>query len=132
MELSNLVGIVGGRGKTGSQFVKLFRGLGFEVIVSDLKTKLTNSELIKKADIVVFSVPLHLSEKIMTEEISSSKKGQIVLDVSSLKEKQVRALNKGKAEVLGMHPLFGPSRDDFKGLSMILCPGKCKKMLLMR
>ncbi|MBU1019393.1 MAG: prephenate dehydrogenase/arogenate dehydrogenase family protein [Patescibacteria group bacterium] len=120
------LGIIGGKGKTGRQFARIFRKLGFKIIVSDLETKLTNRDLIEKSDIVLFSVPLHLSEKIIRQEIGGCRKDQVVLDVSSLKEKQVKAMSRGKAEVLGMHPLFGPSHKNFKGLSIVLCPGKCK------
>ena len=122
-----IIGIIGGKGKTGQQFAQIFRKLGFEVMVSDLETKLTNRELIEKSDVVIFSVPLHLSEEIIRQEARNLRKGQVVLDVSSLKENQVKAMNESKAEVLGMHPLFGPSHKSFKGLSIVLCPGRCQK-----
>lgn len=129
--MKNIVGIIGGKGKTGSQFAGIFKKLGFKVLVSDIGTKLSNNELIKMSDIVVFSVPLYLSEKIIKKEIANCKnKKQVILDVSSLKEKQVKAMNKAKGEVIGMHPLFGPSSKGFGGLSMILCPGKCGKKTL--
>jgi prephenate dehydrogenase len=126
--MKNIVGIIGGKGKTGSQFAGIFKKLGFDVLVSDIGTKLSNKELIKKSDVVVFSVPLHLSEKIIKNEIVNCKNpDQVVLDVSSLKEKQVEAMNKANGNVIGMHPLFGPSVKSFKGLSMVLCSGKCSK-----
>ena len=85
------IGIIGGKGKTGSQFARFFRDLGAEVLVSDIGTEMTNGELIEQADVVIFSVPLHLSEEIIRSEISHCKnKDQIVLDVSSLKQKQVK------------------------------------------
>jgi len=125
------VGIIGGKGKTGSQFARFFRDFGSEVLISDIGTELTNGELIEQVDVVIFSVPLHLSEEIIREEISQCKnKDQIVLDVSSLKQKQVKAMNKAKGQVIGMHPLFGPSKKDFEGLSMVLCPGKCSPRVI--
>ena len=129
--MKNVIGIIGGKGKTGGQFARIFKDIGFEVLVSDVGTKLSNKELIKTSDIVVFSVPLHLSEKIIKKEIANCKNlKQVILDVSSLKEKQVEAMNKAKGEVIGMHPLFGPSSNGLKGLSMVLCPGKCSKKTL--
>lgn len=125
------VGIIGGKGKTGSQFARIFRGLGFKVLVSDLGTKLSNGGLIEKSDIVVFSVPLHLSNKIISKEIKNcARKDQLILDVSSLKEKQVKLMNLAKGEVIGMHPLFGPSAKDFKDLTIVLCPGRCSRKTL--
>ncbi|MBT3864768.1 prephenate dehydrogenase/arogenate dehydrogenase family protein [Candidatus Peregrinibacteria bacterium] len=129
IDLSNkTVGVIGGKGKTGSQFARLFRKLGADVLVSDLRTRLSNEELISRSDIVVFSVPLHLSEEIIRAQVGNLKSGQIVLDVSSLKTKQVKMMNKGKAEVIGMHPLFGPTKRSFDGLTLILCPGNCRKL----
>jgi prephenate dehydrogenase len=127
---TKVVGVIGGKGKTGSQFARLFRKIGAEVLVSDLRTRLSNEELIEKSDIVIFSVPLHLTEAIMKEESGRFREGQIVLDLSSLKEKQVSAMNKSKAEVVGMHPLFGPSKRSFDGLTMVVCPGNCRKTTL--
>lgn len=125
------VGIIGGKGKTGSQFSAVFRKLGFKVLVSDVETKLTNKELIAMSDIVVFSVPLQLTSKIISKEIKNcTRKDQLILDVSSLKEKQVGLMNKACGEVVGMHPLFGPSAEDFKGLTLVLCPGRCSKKTL--
>ncbi|MBT3705191.1 prephenate dehydrogenase/arogenate dehydrogenase family protein [Candidatus Peregrinibacteria bacterium] len=125
------VGIIGGKGKTGSQFARIFRKLGFKVIVSDLGTRLKNSELIDRSDIVIFSVPLHLSEEIILREaLGCKRKDQLVLDVSSLKEKQVKAMNKANGSVVGMHPLFGPSKRGFDELSIVLCPGRCSQKRL--
>lgn len=137
------VGIVGGKGKTGSQFAKIFRKLGFKVLVSDKRVgisiinavpangEITNKELIEKSDIVLFSVPLHLSEQIILNEVRNcARKDQIILDVSSLKFSQVKAMNGACGSVIGMHPLFGPDRKNFKGLTMILCPGVRSKTAL--
>jgi len=131
---SKTVGIIGGKGKTGGQFARIFRELGFKVLVSDLGTKLKNSELIERSDIVVFSVPLHLSEGLMNELAPLCKrKDQVVLDVTSLKEKQVRAMSKAKGEVIGMHPLFGPNRRECRGLSVVFCPApsRCSRKTLV-
>ncbi len=131
LEIGMKIGIIGGKGKTGSQFAGLFRKLGFRVIVSDVGTKLSNEDVAVQSDILVFSVPLHLSEKVMRDMSGKARKGQLVLDVSSLKERQVKAMNCGKAEVVGMHPLFGPSKKKFDGLSIVLCPGKCAKFTVV-
>lgn len=122
------VGIIGGNGKMGKQFGCVFRNLGFNVIVSDVGTKLKNSDLAKRSDILVFSVPLHLSEKIIRKEIKNCKrKDQIILDLSSLKKRQMDAMKVAKGDCVGLHPLFGPAHKSFKDLTIIICSGKCKK-----
>ena len=62
-----LIGIIGGKGEMGAYFAEFFERNGFEVIVSDRRTKLTNKELAKKADVVIVSVPIRVTEKVIQE-----------------------------------------------------------------
>lgn len=126
--MKKILGIIGGKGKVGSQFAGIFKKMGFDVIVSDLGTKLSNKNLIKKSDIVVFSVPLEKSVEIIKKEISACvREDQIVMDVTSLKKDQIEIMNKAKGNVIGMHPLFGPTQKNFKNLNIVFCPGKADK-----
>ena len=52
-----LIGIIGGKGKMGKYFADFFERNGYPVIVSDKRTKFSNVQLAKKADVVVISVP---------------------------------------------------------------------------
>ncbi|MFA6992675.1 MAG: prephenate dehydrogenase/arogenate dehydrogenase family protein [Candidatus Gracilibacteria bacterium] len=120
------VGIIGGNGKMGKQFGRMFKGLGFDVVVADVGTKMTNKQLIKQTDIVIFSVPLHVSEKVIKKEIKHCvRKDQIVMDISSLKEKQMKVMNGAGGSCIGLHPLFGPAQKNLSNLTMIMCKGKC-------
>ncbi|PIZ75149.1 hypothetical protein COY05_04640 [Candidatus Peregrinibacteria bacterium CG_4_10_14_0_2_um_filter_38_24] len=130
--MKKIVGIVGGKGKTGSQFAGFFKKMGFDVIVSDIGTKLSNKDLIKKSDIVVFSVPFEKSVQIMKKEISAcTRKDQIVMDLSSLKKNQVEVMNKSKGNVIGLHPLFGPTTNKKKDLNVVFCAGRCEKKVFL-
>ncbi len=130
--MKKIVGIIGGNGATGSQFAGFFKKMGFDVIVSDIGTKMSNKDLIKKSDIVVFSVPLEKSVEIMKKEISSStRKDQIVMDVSSLKKNQLDVMNKSKGNVIGMHPLFGPTHEKIKDSNLVFCPSRCDKKVFI-
>lgn len=121
------IGIIGGRGRTGGQFAKLFRELGCRVTVTDRTTRSRNRALFDHCDVVLFSVPLQESVKIMREEIvHATRKDQLILDVSSLKDRQVTTMLRSPGEVIGMHPLFGPFTDP-RGQSVILCPGRASK-----
>lgn len=130
--MKKIVGIIGGKGKTGSQFSGFFKNMGFDVIVSDVGTKLSNKELIKKSDIVVFSVPLEKTVEIMKNEISAcTRKDQIVMDVSSLKKNQIEVMNKAKGNVIGLHPLFGPTHKNIKNSTVVFCSGRCDKKVFL-
>ena len=124
------VGIIGGSGRTGSQFARLFRSLGFSVSVTGKQAESRNAVLVQKCDLVLFSVPLHTSTDVIANDVRNARrKDQLLLDVSSLKSKQVHALLGGKGEVIGMHPLFGPHTDP-RNETIILCPARCSKETL--
>ncbi len=124
------IGIIGGKGRTGRQFAKFFQNHGFQVVVTDKKTHNRTRTLFETCDIVLFSVPLQGSVKIMREEITHAvRKDQLILDVSSLKTEQVASMLRGKGEVIGMHPMFGP-KTQAAGQTVILCPGRCGRETL--
>lgn len=121
------VGIIGGVGKTGSQFAKLFRSAGFDVRVTGEKTKSKNVQLIETCDIILFALPLSSAAEIMKKELSKAKrKDQLILDLSSLKVRETEAMKSAAGEVIGMHPLFGPATDP-TGERIILCPVRASR-----
>lgn len=127
---THTVGIIGGDGKTGSQFRKLFKEQGFSVRSTGLNTRSKNHTLITDCDIIIFALPLSQASELMRSELrSATRKDQLLLDVSSLKKREVQAMKTGRGEVIGMHPLFGPSTDP-KGEAVILCPGRTSQQTL--
>ncbi|MEK7528466.1 MAG: prephenate dehydrogenase/arogenate dehydrogenase family protein [Patescibacteria group bacterium] len=124
------IGIIGGNGLIGSFLAGVFKKAGFTVLISDLKTKLTNREVIEKSGIVVFSVPLHLMEKVILESILFTRKDQLLLDVASIKTPAINAMLRSKAQVLGLHPMFRPSPSGLKNQNIVMCPARVKPKLL--
>lgn len=124
------IGIIGGRGKTGSQFARLFRSAGFRVRTTGETSKTKNQDLIRQCDIVVFALPLSGAADIMKKELRMAKRrDQLILDVSSLKSRETAAMKSAAGEVIGMHPLFGPGTDP-KGERIILCPVRARKQTI--
>lgn len=120
------IGIIGGTGRTGSQFARLFAEKGFTINVTGTETSDRNAEVLRTCDIVIFAVPLNNSAEIMERECEGAvRTDQLILDVSSLKERQVKAMLRSKGEVIGMHPLFGPWTDP-RGQTIIVCPARCR------
>ncbi len=118
------IGIIGGAGKTGGQFADLLRTRGFAVDVTGEADAERNPDLLRDRDIVIFAVPLGSSVDVMRREIAhATRQDQLILDLSSLKQRQVDAMLGAKGEVIGMHPLFGPGTDP-RGQMVILCPGR--------
>lgn len=124
------VGIIGGQGKTGTQFARMFRALGYRVRVTGASTKHRNTALIAGSDIVVFALPLSRAAELMRKELkNATRKDQLILDVSSLKVRETRAMLLAPGEVIGMHPLFGPATDS-KGERIILTPVRASTQTL--
>ncbi len=121
------IGIIGGKGVMGKFFATLFRKKGFKILISDIGTKLTNQELVEKSDVVFFSVPMHLTEKIIEEVIPYTKKGQLLVDFTSLKIMPIKAMMKSKSQVIGLHPMFRPSGTDIKNQSIVICTGRAEQ-----
>ena len=118
------VGIIGGKGLMGEYFAQFFENRGFTVLVSDLKTNISNEETAKKSDLLIFSVPIDSTVKIIESLIPSIKKECVVFDLTSIKTPSLKAMLKSKAnEVVGGHPMFGPTTP-IAGQVFVLSPGR--------
>lgn len=117
------VGIIGGHGRMGSLFTKFFNDRGVSVLISDLDTKLTNKELASIADIVIVSVPIEHTEKVISEILPHLRKDCALMDFTSIKVPPLKIMAKAPGEVLGLHPMFGNS-NPIPGQTIILCPTK--------
>lgn len=138
--------IVGGTGGTGSWFARYFKDHGFLVSVwgpsgrvevaerlgvrfaSDLMAEVADS------DIVLLSVPITETAKVVEELAPRMRPGSLLMDVTSLKSEPMRAMMRWApegVEVLGTHPMFGPTIPTIRGQTVILVPaeGMCEAWL---
>lgn len=118
-----IIGIIGGNGRMGRLFADFFKERGLNVLISDKKIKLSNKNLAKKSNITIISVPIDKTVKIIEEVLPYIRKDAAIMDFTSIKGPAVKAMLKGKCEVLGMHPMFGNS-NPIPGQTIILCPTK--------
>lgn len=118
-----IIGIIGGKGRMGALFAEFFTEQRLKVLISDLGTKLKNPELASKSDIVIISVPIDKTEKVIKEALPYMKPTSAIMDFTSIKTLTVTAMLKGKVEVLGLHPMFGNS-NPIPGQTVIICPTK--------
>nr|QBM01355.1 hypothetical protein [uncultured archaeon] len=126
------IGIIGGRGTLGKIFKKFFRKHGFKVLISGRKTRLTSIELVKRADIVIFSVPISSTIRVMREVLPYTRREQLLMDFTSIKEEPIKEMLKGKASVIGLHPMFGKI-NSLRSKTIIVVParpGKWMKLLV--
>lgn len=123
------IGIIGGTHGIGQSFAEHFLnklGSQYEILVSGRCTKISNQNIIKKCDLVIFSVPITVTLQVISECILDSRADQIWADFTSIKTAPVDALLKSKAEVCGMHPMFGPKKN-LAGQKIIFTPERVSK-----
>lgn len=118
-----VIGIIGGHGRMGALFAEFFKLRGIKVLISDVGTNLTNHELAQKSDIIIVSVPIDNTEKVIREVLPHMRYGSAIMDFTSIKQMPVLAMLKGNCEVMGMHPMFGNS-NPIPGQTVILCRTK--------
>ena len=112
----------------GQWFKRFFESLGNEVLIASRNTKLTPVECVSSSDIVIISVPINITVNVIKEIGKYVKKDGLLMDLTSIKEEPVNAMLKySNCEVIGCHPVFGPSTTKIKNQTIVLCPARGKK-----
>jgi prephenate dehydrogenase len=124
------VGIIGGTGAMGTFFRGVFEDVGHAVLVSGRNTSLSNRELAEQCDLVLVSVPIRSTEAVIAEVAPILTEDQILADLTSLKTGPVAAMLCSRAEVIGMHPMFGPTAGSLAEQTIILTPARCSEATL--
>lgn len=115
------IAIIGGKGQMGQMFAKPLKAKGCEVVLTGSKDN--NIEAVKNADIIIVSVPIRETVKVIEEIAPHIKEDALLTDFTSVKVKPMEAMKKAKCGILGGHPLFDSSVG-FKSQNFILCPAK--------
>ncbi|ETA68372.1 prephenate dehydrogenase [Methanolobus tindarius DSM 2278] len=136
--------IIGGTGEMGQWFTPFFKNHGYEVVVWGSSGKVEVAERmgvefasdldaeIGTSDIVIVTVPINITERVISETAPKMKSGSLLMDFTSLKVGPTEAMKKyapEDVEILGTHPMFGPSIPSLHGQIFILTPieGRCDK-----
>jgi len=121
------IGIIGGRGRMGSLFGEIFSRAGYEILVAGRETDLVNSEAVTGSDIVMVSVPIRETRQVIERIAPVLRTDQLVCDLTSLKSDPVNAMLATRAEVIGLHPMFGPTVPSLLRQTIIMCPERCRE-----
>lgn len=134
--------IIGGTGETGRWFARFYKKHGFDVVIWGInKKKEIAEELgvpfandidseIRSSDIVMISVPINKTEKTISDIAPKMSSGSLIMDITSIKTGPMEAMVKyapEDVEVLGSHPMFGPSIPDMRGQIVIFTPVRGSK-----
>jgi len=124
-EQGKKAGIIGGTGKMGRLFAGVFGRAGYEVLVSGRSTKFLATDLAEQCGLVIVSVPIRDTVRVIDEIAPVLTKNQILCDLTSLKVAPIAAMLRTPAQVVGLHPMFGPTVRSLAGQTIIACPAKC-------
>ncbi|MDD5082320.1 MAG: prephenate dehydrogenase [Dehalococcoidales bacterium] len=131
------VAIIGGSGKMGRWFANFLLQEGSEVVITGRNqdklqaaqrelgvTVATNEEAVKKADVVILSVPIDSFAEIVRQIGLYTRPEQIIVDVTSVKVFPVTTMHQyiKNGLILGTHPVFGPGAKSVANHSFVLTP----------
>jgi prephenate dehydrogenase len=131
-----------GAGKMGVWFAKFFLSKDYDVILADRKKEklekqknllvdLTTNfeEAVQDADQILLCVSINAIEEVVRAISPAIHKGQVVMDICSIKEAPVKIMHKylKAATVLGTHPVFGPGSNGVKHKAYVLAPTNAKE-----
>ena len=134
------VGIIGGSDGLGKTLVYYFRD-EFEVYISardHLKGRKvaeelgvsyieSNAGIANISDILVISVPIHLTSEVIREVAPFMKEGSLMVDVTSVKEEPSRTMAEvlpETIEYIPTHPIFGPRTTTLDNQVIVLTADK--------
>jgi chorismate mutase/prephenate dehydrogenase len=121
------IGVVGGTAGMGAFMARVFIGAGYAVETTGLEAGAPAREVAARHDVVVVAVPIAVTVKVIEDVAPALRKGACLMDVTSVKRAPLEAMLANAPEgvdVVGTHPMFGPSGDDFDRQKVVLCRGR--------
>lgn len=109
--------IIGGTGNMGN-WVKNF--LLSKNIVSTISGRSTGQENIKTADLIFISVPISVSDQIISDTTRQIKKTSAIINMSSVMESNEELLSQNKNPSCCIHFLFGPNISSVQNQKIIV------------
>lgn len=125
MKLNLTIGIIGDSGAEGKWLRAFFEKQGLHVTGSSFSSIMTNCQVVKRSDVVIFAVTLRDMVSVIGELVPFSRPDQLWMDVGSRKEKILNEMLTSRAEVVGLHPLCAPPRGTtLAGETLAYCPAR--------
>lgn len=138
------VAVIGGSGSFGRIFAGFFKEEGFDVVITGRNTikgervakelgvvfTTDNVKAAKESDIVIISVYIENTLDVIKEVAPHVKDGALLTDVTSVKVEPCEAMARyanPEAEIIGMHPMFGPRITSLEGQTVVVTPVRTEK-----
>ena len=104
--------IIGGKGEIGGTFVKAFRTINVKVHILDKDNQSDLAKYLSLVDIVILSVPISQTAAMIKKVAPLLNERQLLMDFTSIKKDFVNLMKVNtSAEIISLHPLFGPLKN---------------------
>jgi prephenate dehydrogenase len=135
------IAVIGGTRGLGKWIATFLSNKGYNVVITG-RNRISGESVSKKigvdytdnnleaavsSDVVIISLPIDVTPKIIKELAPQMKKGSLLLDVTSVKEEPSNLMTEYAAEgveVIPTHPMFGPRIRSLDGQVVVLTPIK--------
>ncbi|HTV86773.1 MAG TPA: prephenate dehydrogenase [Dyella sp.] len=131
MKAAPRIGLVGSHGAYGRWLRRFFeQRMGLRVFGRDpgSEDELSERALIEAVDVLVFCAPIRQTCSIIGQYVQQAdgrERGQLWLDVTSIKAAPVAAMLASQAEVVGLHPMSAaPKSATLRGRALVVCEAR--------
>ncbi len=116
---------IGGEGGMGKLYKRITEQTGHNTYSIDKGNWFQLEEMTKYLDLVIITVPIHVTESVITRLQGRLSKKTILADFTSNKTKPIKAmLESHSGPVIGLHPMHGPDVENLSKQLMLVCPGR--------
>lgn len=123
--ISATIGIIGGKGRMGEWLARVLTKAGKKVFIADAKDGEVSHEFAREHRVLILAVPVSRVEEVMQRIGPHTPKDGVVMDICSLKQGPMAGmLEHAQGEVVGLHPMFGPSAKSFAGQMVFMSQGR--------
>lgn len=124
------IGIIGGTGGIGKWFADFFQKKGYRVHAAGRASEPSWETLAARCAVVFISVPISATADAIRRVGRHLGKEKALMDFTSLKTEPVKVmLEASEAEVVGLHPLFGPDVSSLEKQNVVICPARGERWL---
>jgi len=102
------IGLIGGEGRMGGMFRRLFEADGYAVRVAGPCADPGYGGLVAAVDVVIVTVPIAETLAVIRRIAPLLQPTQLLSDFTSIKREPVAAMLAAPASVIGCHPMFAP------------------------
>ena len=117
-----IFGFIGGEGQMAKRIGRDLTQRGHNVLSYDLKSTQDLSEFVASVNVVVIAVPMASSTQMAKKIAPMVAKDALLCDINSLKQEICTVMaERCQGEVMGLHPMFGPTVHTLRRQKIVYC-----------